>query len=201
MRLTLPLALLTTTVALTRTGTVSTTASPQSRELVGNWQLWRRPSTGPNATGGGYALRITVARTGDSLVATATNGFRVTVRANGDSVTWRGLLADGRTPALFLTRWSGDSLVGLTTDRGATTVVWFVRDPGRAVGAPTHPRFKPTTFSNVFTGTLPAALRLYSGDTVQTETLDAGGRDSTGTARGRSGNPLTGPFWINGSLP
>jgi acetamidase/formamidase len=45
------------------------------------------------------------------------------------------------------------------------------------------------------------ALRIISGDTVRTWSLDAAGRDSTGAARSRGGNPLTGPFYVEGAMP
>jgi acetamidase/formamidase len=176
--------------------------SPQSsRELTGEWQLWRIARTGPNANTP-VVLRLTVVHSGDSLVGSAPNGLRVTARTSGpDSVIWRGLLADRRTPAEFRTRWSGDSLAGSTNDRGVEMAVRLVRDPVRPKGAPTRHAYSPTAFHNVFTSLAPVALRIYPGDTVRTVTLDAGGRDSTGTSRAPGGNPLTGPFWIHGALP
>ncbi|MBV8808752.1 MAG: acetamidase/formamidase family protein, partial [Acidobacteriaceae bacterium] len=44
-------------------------------------------------------------------------------------------------------------------------------------------------------------LHLWPGDTVHTETVDAGGRDSHGAHRVFGGNPLTGPFYIEGAMP
>jgi amidase len=42
---------------------------------------------------------------------------------------------------------------------------------------------------------------LRSGDTVITETVDAFGRDATGTLRSTGDNPLTGPFLVEGCEP
>lgn len=61
--------------------------------------------------------------------------------------------------------------------------------------------FSPQVFSRTFTGAAPPALRIIPGDTVRTWTLDNAGRDSTGTTRAPGGNPLTGPFYIEGALP
>jgi len=61
------------------------------------------------------------------------------------------------------------------------------------------PRFinyTPVSFSNKFSLNVPPALRIHSGDTVRTETIDATGRDKNGVKRQRGGNPLTGPFYI-----
>ena len=61
--------------------------------------------------------------------------------------------------------------------------------------------FTPTSFSNLFTIHREPVLRLHSGDTVRTETVDAFGRDRHGIRRQTGGNPLTGPFYIDNALP
>jgi amidase len=60
--------------------------------------------------------------------------------------------------------------------------------------------FEPAKFHNYFSGTIPPVLRIAPGDTVRTETVDAGGYDKKGVQRARGGNPLTGPFYIEGAL-
>jgi acetamidase/formamidase len=59
--------------------------------------------------------------------------------------------------------------------------------------------FKPETFSNSFSANISPVLRINSGDTIFTETIDASGHDKLGVKRQKGGNPLTGPFYINGS--
>ena len=61
--------------------------------------------------------------------------------------------------------------------------------------------FKPEVFSNKFSLNIPPALRIHSGDTVRTETIDAFGKDKNGIKRQGGGNPLTGPFYIENSMP
>jgi len=63
----------------------------------------------------------------------------------------------------------------------------------------TH-RFDPTVFHNVL-GTRPPVLRVASGDTVITTTVDASGVDADGVLRQGSPNPMTGPFFIEGAEP
>jgi amidase len=63
----------------------------------------------------------------------------------------------------------------------------------------TH-RFEPTTYHNVL-GTLPPALTIASGDTVITETIDAGGFDRHGTKRAPGPNPMNGPIAVEGAEP
>ena len=62
-------------------------------------------------------------------------------------------------------------------------------------------KFIPTSFSNKFSLNVKPVLRIHSGDTVCTETIDAFGRDKKGAKRQGGGNPLTGPFYIEDSKP
>src|SRR5215471_4106737 len=59
--------------------------------------------------------------------------------------------------------------------------------------------FTPDTFSHKFSLHVKPVLFINSGDTVQTETIDATGRDKKGIKRQTGGNPLTGPFYITNS--
>lgn len=59
--------------------------------------------------------------------------------------------------------------------------------------------FKPGSFSNKFSLNNAPVLRIYPGDTISTETIDAMGRDKNGLKRQSGGNPLTGPFYIEGA--
>jgi amidase len=64
---------------------------------------------------------------------------------------------------------------------------------------PTH-RFVPTKYYNVL-GTLPPELTIASGDTVITETIDAGGTDKDGNKVGNRPNPMNGPIFVTGAEP
>ena len=63
----------------------------------------------------------------------------------------------------------------------------------------TH-HFTPTEF-HVTIGSHPPVLHIADGDTVETTTLDAAGDDDTGTNRAPRGNPMTGPFFVDGAEP
>ena len=63
----------------------------------------------------------------------------------------------------------------------------------------TH-KFIPTVWHNVL-GTVPPALKIASGDTVITETLDAAGYDKDGVERAHGPNPMNGPIFIEGAQP
>jgi acetamidase/formamidase len=61
--------------------------------------------------------------------------------------------------------------------------------------------FEPTSFSNLFTLNREPALKIHPGDTISTETIDAGGFDKKGVKRQKGGNPLTGPFYVENCSP
>ena len=56
-------------------------------------------------------------------------------------------------------------------------------------------------YHHVFSSRKEPLLRIKSGDTVITRTVDSSGRDYTGAALSGIGNPLTGPFYIEGAEP
>ncbi|MCM3880513.1 MAG: acetamidase/formamidase family protein [Vicinamibacterales bacterium] len=58
-----------------------------------------------------------------------------------------------------------------------------------------------TTFYNTFSRFHPVLKQIRPGDSVTTKTLDASGRDDSGTVRAKPPNPLTGPFFVEGAEP
>ncbi len=61
-------------------------------------------------------------------------------------------------------------------------------------------RFVPTRFHHTF-GSHEPVLTLASGDTLVTSTVDAAGRDANDERVVEPGNPLTGPFHVEGAEP
>ena len=61
-------------------------------------------------------------------------------------------------------------------------------------------RFSPTVFHPTM-GAHDAVLRVKSGDTIITTTLDAHGYDHENVKRGPDTNPMTGPFFVEGAEP
>jgi acetamidase/formamidase len=70
-----------------------------------------------------------------------------------------------------------------------------------AAGSPKSHQFTPTEFHHYFSGNTAPALHIEAGDTVETTSIDAAGIDEKGNRRAGSGNPLTGPFYIEGAWP
>jgi amidase len=62
-------------------------------------------------------------------------------------------------------------------------------------------RVIPDVYYRTFSHTNPVAKRIRPGDIVSTQTLDSGGQDLKDAHRAEAGNPLTGPFYIEGAEP
>lgn len=60
--------------------------------------------------------------------------------------------------------------------------------------------FKPVHYYNTI-GSHPPVLRIGDGDTVVTSTVDARGWDRLGESVAGRGNPMTGPFYVEGAEP
>jgi acetamidase/formamidase len=122
-----------------------------------------------------------------------------TVTNNGFSISAKR--SDGTPFADFVGEAKGDTLEGTGHWQGNRKITWTAKRP---VTPPSEPRihdFEPTEFHRFFADSIPPALRIFSGDTVRTWTVDSGGVDSKGVQRCPGGNPQTGPFYVEGALP
>ena len=70
-----------------------------------------------------------------------------------------------------------------------------------ATGSPRTHQFTPTKFYNYFSSKYEPVLHVAPGDTIETWSVDAGGFDASGKRRSPGGNPLTGPFFVDGAWP
>lgn len=75
------------------------------------------------------------------------------------------------------------------------------REPAKSTAPPQTHSFEPTQFHHFFSGAIAPALHVNPGDSVKTWSVDAGGTDPKGVRRTSGGNPLTGPFYVEGTLP
>src|SRR5438105_4209912 len=76
----------------------------------------------------------------------------------------------------------------------------FVLIAGALLKGETH-QVVPEKYYRTFAHTNPVFKRIKPGDVVITKTLDSGGQDLKNAYLGEPGNPLTGPFYIEGSEP
>ena len=78
---------------------------------------------------------------------------------------------------------------------------FVARRPVVSTGAPRSHQFTPTKFYNYFSSKYEPVLHVLPGDTIETWSVDAGGMDASGKRRSPGGNPLTGPFFVDGAWP
>jgi amidase len=147
-----------------------------------------------------------------------TNYRRMTVETTGDRVTvaaWGRKLEGGIRDRKIELKWQGKDgppvTMNGTVERDGMSGSFSIEDwkgqwkakriPVRPPNASREHVFEPKMFHRVFSGAIPPVLHIYPGDTVKTWSVDAGGVDATGVRRSLGGNPLTGPFSIEGALP
>lgn len=70
-----------------------------------------------------------------------------------------------------------------------------------AFGQPKATTYKPLAYYRNFSHKTPPVLKIFPGDTLMSETVDAVGYDKTGKSVTERGNPQTGPFYIEGAMP
>ncbi|MCU0647016.1 MAG: acetamidase/formamidase family protein [Gemmatimonadaceae bacterium] len=181
-------ALLLISLAASWAGGQSTPVVSSAR-LTGEWVF--------SMEGDAQPQRVTLAMRGDSLSGEV-YGRRFSAGVRGSSLVFR--VGDFRWRAAI----RGDSLIG-----------WLGIDPDSSqwrasriavVTIPRAWRLEPTTYSRRISATETPVLRLAPGDTVHTSTVDAGGwgRGAFGDRANKKtmgGNPLTGPFYVEGAVP
>lgn len=78
---------------------------------------------------------------------------------------------------------------------------FVARRPVAPSGTPRTHQFTLTKFYNYFSSKYEPVLHVAPADTIQTWSVDAGGIDASGQRRSPGGNPLTGPFFVDGAWP
>jgi amidase len=153
-----------------------------------------------------FGERIAPARVSLHVEGTKLSGTLNELKLEGTAepsgaVKFKATRPNGETFGTFEGRLNGDQLSG-TAVRDKDTYSWIAsRIAASTPGPPQTHTFAPTQFHRYFSSEIPPVLHIKPGDTVRTTTVDAGGRDSTGTRRSNGGNPETGPFYIDGAFP
>ncbi len=168
-------------------------SAPQPSTFTGDWQLlWEQMGT--------QYLRVTVTQeAGKAKVTWENESFECTMSQNvcEGTVTENGNAKAGKVKITI----SGAEIKGEGADlEGAFTFIGK-REIGPPAGGPKTHQFEPTVFHNYFAWNIAPALHIFPGDTVETKSVDAGGTDEHGVRRARGGNPLTGPFFVEGAWP
>lgn len=150
--------------------------------------------------------RLTLRFDRDSITGANAGGAEIRGMLHNDSVRFSLLRADNGGRVVFAGTLRGDTIRGTRTETAPGAAAprvtqVFIATPDVPSRAARRVVFEPQVFHRAFTGAAPPALRVIPGDTVRTWTVDNAGRDSTGTSRTPGGNPLTGPFFIEGAQP
>ncbi len=137
--------------------------------------------------------RLSLDAPGMQLDGPISNGhFELRRRGSGLPITMSGDVKE----------MSGDLIVADNFGRPDIRGRWSATRPRqRPSGAPREHTFEPSLFPRVYSAGVAPVLHVYPGDTVKTWTIDAFGVDARGVRHARGGNPLTGPFFIEGALP
>jgi acetamidase/formamidase len=163
-------------------------------DLSGEWVVELAQSSVPN--GDTRYQRLTLQQSGTTLTGNARGGT-ISGSVQGSKVEMK--MATSPPSSYEGTVKSGEISGKATTPDGELT--WRAyRDTSQA-SAPTLHDFVPKQFHRVFSGAIAPALKIHSGDTVKTWTVDAGGTAANDVRLSAGGNPQTGPFYVEGALP
>lgn len=163
-------------------------------ELSGEWIFTERVSDEALTR----RMTLQLNRSGDITGQSAT--YRVEGKLNGSDITLKWLTGSGRHLSTYTGTLQDGTLNG-ATDVGGLKVQWSARRPAaRPPGGPRTHRFTPTEFHRTYSSAHSPVLRVFPGDTVQTTSIDAAGTDEKSVRRVLGGDPLTGPFYVEGAL-
>src|SRR5215469_3895448 len=165
----------------------------QTAALSGSWEVtWIR-------FGQTNVDRLELQQSGDKISG---KGFGLTLEGTfKDSRLELNLLGDDKKViASFTGTLRGEELSG-TMKLDKDEFNWTAhRGASRPPDAPRVHNFEPKEFHRHFSATIAPALKIFPCDTVHTETVDAVGVYKNGTHRSMGGNPLTGPFYVEGAV-
>lgn len=107
---------------------------------------------------------------------------------------------DGKSCGSFALKMSGAQLSGSGTLLGVPVTFSARRPATRPAQASVHD-YKPLGFHNFYSPAYPPVLHIFPGDSIKTRTLDSRGQDFDLKPLAPRGNPLTGPFYVEGAMP
>jgi amidase len=170
------------------------TASSKNDDISGAWILTVKL---PDET---QTQRLSL-QVADNKITGNSGRFKIEGTIADSAITLKWLAPNGRVEATGSGRVQDGILKG-DGDAGGIKLQWSARRlPVRSEGGPRTHTFTPTEFHRSFSHAIAPALRIFPGDTVKTKSVDAGGTDEKSVRRSLGGNPLTGPFFIEGAMP
>jgi len=178
--------------------TAATAIPASAADYVGRWEISGRqfgmvPSFHPISDG-----RLVISGSGGNYTATY-NALRFSGSEQKDGLHL-DCTSDGKPCGTFVLQEAKGRLTGTGTMSGERIDITGQRPAAKPAGATAH-EFVPKRFHTNFSGDTPPALRIFPGDSVHTETVDNRGYDGKNVQRSTRGNPLTGPFYVEGAMP
>jgi len=174
------------------------TTSAGAADYTGHWEISGRqfgmyPNFQPITDG-----RLEIGGSGDSYTASY-RALRFTGTAEKDGLHLSCTTVGKPCGALVLKENRG-ALTGSGIIGGEPIDITGKRAAVRPARPALH-EFTPKQFHTLFSNDAPPALRIFPGDSVHTETVDNRGYDGKNAFRSAHGNPLTGPFYVEGAMP
>jgi amidase len=145
------------------------------------------------------AARVELKAEGTKLTG-ALNELQLEGTIEGSTLRLTALRPNGKEWGKLEGELRGDDIAG-TVKQDGEEFGWKARREQPNASTPKTHVFEPTKFHRQFSGAIEPVLRIHSGDTIKTTTVDAGGKDATGVRRSMGGNPETGPFFVEGAMP
>src|SRR6187402_1434399 len=139
-------------------------------------------------------------RSDDGKISGKAGTFTVAGTATGEDVDLQ-LIDGGKPQATMQGKRVGQGYEGTAVSPEGLRFTWRAEPDQEKNGPVVTHAFAPTEFQRYFSPTTKPVLHIHSGDTVTTWSVDAGGNDAKGKRQSRGGNPLTGPFYVDGALP
>ncbi len=176
---------------------MSPAASAQPANLAGEWEVTMLRFNGAQRD----FFRANFTIEGDQLNGTlGTRSVEGSVKNSGIDFRW--LNKDKKPLATLTGSLTGADLSGSGnfTDDGQR-FEWTGHRPAVRPSAARALQFTPQQFHNYFSPAIPPVMHIFPGDSVETNSVNAGGRDEKNTRRSPGGNPLTGPFYVEGAMP
>ena len=151
--------------------------------------------------------RVNFEVTGDKVSGVTSRSMKLEGTARGSTIELQAVDKDGKPRGTFTAHFvngelSGEGVFDQGPDEGKDQFKWIARRAAKApAGGPRTVQFVPVKFHNYFSPKIEPVLHIFPGDTVETKSVDAGGVDEKGVRRSPGGNPLTGPFYVEGAMP
>src|SRR6266436_5034465 len=169
-------------------------APATNNDISGTWQL---TVVGPDGTN---FERIQLKADGDKISGKHGQSGNLEGTLKADKLEIKEFGDDKKLRAEFTGSVKGDAFSGIVKLGAMELNCSARRQLSRPPGSPSQHHFEATQFHRHFSGAIPPALKIFPGDTVHTDTVDAGGVDKNGVRRSQGGNPLSGPFYVEGAF-